>query len=80
MIRAEMPLELETELFYFVVKDASSQSQSIVELRILNTDCYSSMTHTKRTIFTSSTGDIIALEYDRDTFSSDNEHRLFVVD
>ena len=38
------------------------------------------MTHTKRTIFTSSCGDIIALEYDKDTFSSPVGHRLFAVD
>ena len=86
MIRAEMPLEQNTELFYFVVKDSSSQSQSIVELRIKPSEMDIEMArrgfliYTKKTIFTSSSGDILALEYDKDTFSSPDGHRLFVVD
>ena len=33
-----------------------------------------------KTIFTSSSGDILAVEYDKDTFNSPGGHRLFVVD
>lgn len=33
-----------------------------------------------KTIFTSSSGDILALEYDKDDFRSPDGHRLFVVD
>ena len=71
VVRAEM-----NTVFYFVVKDSSSQSQSIIELR-LNTK---EMTHTDRTIFTSTTGDIIALEYYKDDDFSPDGHQLFVVD
>ena len=88
MIRAEMPHEphepheQNTELFYYVVKDSSSQNQSIVELRIKASEMTRKgiLIHTKKNIFTSSSGDILALEYDKDTFTSPDGHRLFVVD
>ena len=82
MIRAEMPHEQNTELFYYVVKDSSSQNQSIVELRIKASEMTRKgiLIHTKKNIFTSSSGDILALEYEKDTFTSPDGHRLFVVD
>ena len=63
--------------FYYIEKDESSHSESIIELCVNENN--SVWTHSQKTIFTSSNGSIVALERDYD-YVNPEKQRIFVVD
>ena len=63
--------------FYYIEKDESSQSESIIELCV--NENHSEWKHSRKTIFTSTNGSIVALERDFDNVNPEKQ-RIFVVD